>query len=129
MLDHARTQNLMAMPTSINNEVGRMNCLILKVPCYLLLLRHQYDCHGYITLANKRVKTLLSGNSNAEHRKCGGTTAKRYSSLHAKTFLKLLHRNSKAVTSSAGYSESYSTRDFFLPPSINSLAYSTKKKD
>ena len=65
--------------------------------------------HSYITLANKEVKTLLSGNSNAEHGKCGGTTAKRYPSLHAKIFLKLLHQNSKAVTSSAGYSESYST--------------------
>ena len=38
---------------------------------------------GYITPANIEVKTLLSGNSKAEHGKCGGTTAKRYPSLHA----------------------------------------------
>ena len=44
--------------------------------------------HGYITPANKEVKTLLSGNSNAQHGKRGGTTAKRSPSLHAKTFLK-----------------------------------------
>ena len=90
-------------------EVGRMNCLILKVPCYLLLLHRQHNCCGSLCLSNKKVKTLLSGNSNTEHGKCGDTTAKRYPSLHAITFLKLLHRNSKVVTSSAGYSESYST--------------------
>ena len=38
-------------------------------------------CHGYITPTNKEVKTLLSGNRNAEHGKRGGTTAKRYPSL------------------------------------------------
>ena len=53
--------------------------------------------------------TLLSGNSNAEHGKHSGTTAKRYPSFHAKTFLKLLHQNSKPVTSSTSYSKSYST--------------------
>ena len=86
------------MPTSRKNELPDL----IKVPRYLLLLRHQHNCHSYITPANKEVKTLLSGNSNAEHRKHGGTTAKRYPSLHENTFLKLLHRNSKAVISSAG---------------------------
>ena len=97
-----------------------MNCLILKVPCYLLLLCRQYDCCGsprlYNSIDSRRHiaptiydNTLLSGNSNVEHGKHGGTTAKRYPSLHTKTFLKLLHRNSEAVTSSASYSESYST--------------------